>query len=223
LITHDGSPEIRLRHEDGHALATRLWRLGEPMLAVSSAPFGGGLGLRHWVLNAQVPTDYDCDEPRAHLGRLAAEAGLEGAGTAMMTAVDVRTASTVMQEGIYVDATVGVNAPQWAAAAPALDDQQPDRFRRPAVGTINIVMAVPERLSDAALVNAIGTATEAKAQALWEAGLAGTGTVTDALCLLCPAHGEAHAYGGPRSAWGSRLARAVHRAVLAGCPADGSA
>jgi adenosylcobinamide hydrolase len=222
LITpDDGSPEIRLRHEDGHALATRLWRLGKPMLALSSAPFGGGLGLRHWVLNAQVPTDYDCDEPQAHLGRLAAEAGLDGAGTAMMTAVDVRTASTVTQEGIYVDATVGVNAPQWAAAA--LDDGPPDRFGRPAVGTINIVMAVPERLSDAALVNAIGTATEAKAQALWEAGLAGTGTVTDALCLLCPAHGEAQAYGGPRSAWGSRLARAVHRAVLAGCPTGGSA
>jgi adenosylcobinamide hydrolase len=222
LITpHDGSPEIRLRHEDGHVLAARLWRLGEPMLALSSAPFGGGLGLRHWVLNAQVPTDYDCDEPQAHLGRLATEAGLDGAGTAMMTAVDVRTASTVFEEGIYVDATVGVNAPQWAAAD--LDDVPPGRFSRPAVGTINIVIAVPERLSDGALVNAIGTATEAKAQALWEAGLAGTGTVTDALCLLCPAHGEAHAYGGPRSAWGSRLARAVHRAVLAGCPTGGSA
>jgi adenosylcobinamide hydrolase len=222
LITPgDGSPEIRLRHEDGHAFATRLWRLSEPMLALSSAPFGGGLGLREWVLNAQVPIDYDCDEPQTDLGRLATEAGLDGAGTAMMTAVDVRTASTVTQEGIYVDATVGVNAPQWAAAA-ALD-VPPERISRPAVGTINIVMAVPERLSDAALVNAIGTATEAKVQALWEAGLAGTGTVTDALCVLCPAYGEAHAYGGPRSAWGARLARAVHRAVLAGCPTGGPA
>ena len=222
ITPHDGFPEIRLRQENGRALATRLWRLDEPMLALSSAPLGGGLGLRHWVLNAQVPTDYDCDKPQAHLGRLATEAGLDGAGTAMMTAVDVRTASTVTQEGIFVDATVGVNAPQWAAAA-ALEDVPPDRSAPPAVGTINIVMAVPERLSDAALVNAIGTATEAKAQALWEAGLAGTGTVTDALCVLCPAHGEAHAYGGPRSAWGSRLARAVHKAVLAGCPGVGAA
>jgi adenosylcobinamide hydrolase len=83
-------------------------------------------------------------------------------------------------------------------------------------------VALPERLCDAALVNAISTATEAKTQALWDAGVRGTGTATDAVCLLCPSEGDAHAYGGPRSTWGSRLARAVHRAVLAGCQPAGS-
>ena len=42
--------------------------------------------------------------------------------------------------------------------------------RCPAVGTINMLVMVPERLSDAALVNAVATATEAKAQALAERG-----------------------------------------------------
>ena len=60
------------------------------------------------------------------------------------------------------------------------------------------------------------TVTEAKAQALWEAGVAGTGTPSDAVAVLCPPSGPAEAFGGPRSRYGSRLARAVHRAVLDG-------
>jgi len=207
-------PQIRLRNECGLELATRVWRLRDPMLAISSAPLGGGLGLRQWVLNVQVPHAYDGAEPGSHLAALAAEAGALGLGVGMMTAVDVRVASTVQREGIAVDATVGViGAAQWAAA----QEDHSGAVAARAPGTINIVVALPERLSDAALVNAIGTATEAKTQALWDAGIDGTGTATDALCVLCPPHGDAHAYGGPRSLWGGRLARVVYRAVRAGC------
>jgi adenosylcobinamide amidohydrolase len=84
------------------------------------------------------------------------------------------------------------------------------------VGTINIVVSVPERLTDSALVNAVSTATEAKVQALAELGIDATGTATDAVCVLCPAEGRPFAFGGPRSTWGSRLARAVHAAVRRG-------
>ena len=73
---------------------------------------------------------------------------------------------------------------------------------------------MPARLGDAALVNAVATATEAKAQALRELGIAATGTATDAVTVLCPPTGPVEAYGGPRSRWGARLARAVHEAVL---------
>jgi adenosylcobinamide hydrolase len=72
------------------------------------------------------------------------------------------------------------------------------------------------RLSGAALVNAVMTVTEAKSQAMWEAGLAGTGTPSDAVAVLCAPSGPAEAFGGPRSRYGSRLARVVHRAVLDG-------
>jgi adenosylcobinamide amidohydrolase len=78
------------------------------------------------------------------------------------------------------------------------------------------VIGVPQRLSDGALINAVATATEAKAQALAELGLTATGTATDAVCVLCPLTGPVAAYGGPRSRWGAPLARAVHRAVLDG-------
>lgn len=75
---------------------------------------------------------------------------------------------------------------------------------------------VPARLGDAALVNAVATATEAKAQAIAELGVPGTGTPTDAVTVLCPVDGPESAYGGPRSTWGAPLARAVHAAVTAG-------
>jgi adenosylcobinamide amidohydrolase len=81
---------------------------------------------------------------------------------------------------------------------------------------VNIVAVLSRRLSGAALVNAVMTVTEAKSQALWEAGFAGTGTPSDAVAVLCAPSGPAEAFGGPRSRYGSRLARAVHRAVLDG-------
>src|SRR5205807_6313610 len=108
-------------------------------------------------------------------------------------------------------ATVGLGEPEWAAAP----GNQPPTIRS---GTINIVAFLPVRLADAALVNAIATVTEAKVQALVEAGVPGSGTATDATCILCPVDGPAQPYGGPRSVWGARLARSVHAAVRAGIP-----
>jgi adenosylcobinamide amidohydrolase len=60
------------------------------------------------------------------------------------------------------------------------------------------------------------TATEAKSQALFERGVPGTGTASDAVCVLCPPTGTAAPFAGPRSAWGARIGRAVHAAVLEG-------
>jgi adenosylcobinamide amidohydrolase len=102
-----------------------------------------------------------------------------------------------------------------------------------------MLVRVPVALSDAALVNAVVTATEAKTQALLEAGVPGSGTSSDAVCIACPAPGAlasaspvsrspaagslasgqevpVEEYGGPRSPWGARIARATHRAVAAG-------
>jgi adenosylcobinamide amidohydrolase len=84
------------------------------------------------------------------------------------------------------------------------------------VGTINTLVRVPVRLSDAALVNAVATVAEAKAQALWEIGVEATGTASDATAVLCAPDGTAEPFGGPRSTWGARIARAVHAAVREG-------
>ncbi|MGR6322583.1 adenosylcobinamide amidohydrolase [Micromonospora soli] len=202
-------PFLTTRHEDGSDVPLLVWRADDPLLAVGTAPLGGGVGVRRWVVNATVPMSYDRDDPADHLAELAAGLGLDGPGVGLLTGVDVAEVVTRADSGVRVWATVGLGTPVWAAApAPATPAQR--------VGTVNIVVYVPARLGDAALVNAVATATEAKAQAIWELGLPATGTPTDAVTVLCPADGEPAPYGGPRSAWGAPLARAVHAAVLAG-------
>ena len=84
-------------------------------------------------------------------------------------------------------------------------------------------MSVPVPLGDAAYVNAVITATEAKTQALLEAGIRATGTASDAVCVAAPAAGEQEDFAGPRSVWGARIARAVHAAVQAGTARDAAA
>nr|WP_230414940.1 adenosylcobinamide amidohydrolase [Micromonospora tarapacensis] len=184
-----------------------MWRAARPLRAISSAPLGGGLGLRRWVLNATVPMSYDRDDPADHLAAMARGLGLDGPGVGLLTGVDVGEVVTRTDTGVQVWTTVGLGTPVPAAAPATGAPAQP-------VGTVNIVAYVPARLGDAALVNTVATATEAKAQAIAELGLPGTGTPTDAVVVLCPPDGPACPYGGPRSTWGAPLARAVHAAVL---------
>jgi len=187
-----------------------VWHLAKPLLAVSSAPLGGGLGLRSWVVNAEVAAAYARLDPDRHLEDLAAAAELTGSGVGMLTAAPVSDLSSATEDGVQVDATVGIEHPTWASGTDdLLDDRRP--------GTINVVAFVPERLSHAALVNAVVTVTEAKAQALLDAGVPGTGTASDAVCVLSMPEGIAERFCGPRSFWGARLARATYRAISAGC------
>src|SRR5205807_875816 len=143
----------------------------------------------------------------AQLSVLASGLGLSGPGTALITGLDVTRVVTVTDGGVSAAATVGLGDPVWAAAPPAPAGR---------VGTINLVVRVPVRLGEAALVNAVATAAEAKSQALREMAIPGTGTCTDATVVHCPMSGRPEWYGGPRSTWGAPLARAVHAAVLGG-------
>lgn len=188
-------------------------RFPRALRVVSSAPLGGGLGLRRWVINAQVPPSYNRRDPDVHLGEIAGALSLPGSGIGMLTAADVRSARQRTEQGVAVLATVGLGHPRRAAAP---TETELPAEQQPAAGTINLVALLPVRLADAALVNAVGTATEAKAQALFDLGLDATGTATDALAIACPASGPPEPFGGPRSPWGARLARAVHAAVISG-------
>ncbi len=206
--------DIRLRREADQNLPALVWRLPAPMRSIASCPHNGGLGTRRWVINAQVPPAYARRDPDRHLAKLAVSLGLPGRGSGMLTAADVRDYRSGFDEGVDVVATVGLGRPILAAARDA--ERSPDRTRTVGAGTINVVAVLPARLSDAALVNAVVTVTEAKVQALLDAGITATGTATDAVCILCPDEGPTAGFGGPRSVWGARLARAVHAAVLSG-------
>lgn len=165
------------------------------------------------MLNAQVTDDYHRVDVEAHVAEIADNFELAGSGVGMLTAAPVQRRRCANFSGVRVEATVGLSHPAWAA----FDDEDPPRAS--AAGTINIVAFVPTPFGEGALLNALTTATEAKSQALWDANIAGTGTPSDAVCVLCPVDGDPEPFGGPRSRWGSRLAGAVHEAVLAGATA----
>ena len=200
------------RDEGGIRLPMACWRPGPGYRMISSGVLGGGIGPREWVLNAQVASQYARTDPAGHLTELAVQLGLTGPGTGMLTAAQVTDLVTRADEGAEAAVTTGLRVPTWAAGPAAAADQEL------APGTINIIVSVPVPLTDAALVNAVITATEAKTQAVLDAGFPGTGTATDAVCVAAPASPGAAAedFAGPRSAWGARIARAVHAAVLAG-------
>ncbi len=195
------------------AVAALAWRATVPLLTAATAPVGGGIGLREWVLNVQVPFDYERRDVDAHVAEVSDALGLCGPGVGMLTAAEVGAVVAAEDAGVRVEATVGLTRPIWAAAtepAGACEDHVP------APGTINVVVFLPVRHTDAALANLLCTVTEAKVQALLEGGVAATGTASDAATVLCPASGAVEPFGGPRSAYGAPTARAVHRAIRSG-------
>ncbi|MEU4831613.1 adenosylcobinamide amidohydrolase [Streptosporangium sp. NPDC023615] len=227
-------PILGHRHEDGARLACLLWEFGPGWRAISSAVLGGGIGPAAWALNAQVVAGYARMDPVEHLLELAPP----GPGVGMLTAASVDRFTRAADGEVEAVATVGLRVPTWAAAPEGVPDPElapmllpgpePARTRLPAPapaparppGTVNIIVAVPVAMSDAALVNAVMTVTEAKTQALLEAGFPCTGTASDAVCVAVPerrpGHGPQEPFGGPRSTWGARIARAVHAAVREG-------
>lgn len=152
---------------------------------------------------------YNRDDPDVHLSEIAANLGLDGAGCGLMTGVDTAEVVSATDGVVTVWATVGLGDPILAA-----EPTVPARAQR--IGTVNVVASLPVAFGDAALVNAVSTVAEAKVQALRDLGLNATGTSTDATCLVCPGQGRAEAYGGPRSVYGSALARVTYNVLMTG-------
>ncbi|MEU0990200.1 adenosylcobinamide amidohydrolase [Streptomyces sp. NPDC005953] len=213
------SVECLTRTEDGEQLHALLWSAGPGWRMISSTVLGGGIAERAWVLNAQVSHGYRRTDPAQHLTELARDARAQGEGVGMLTAADVTAHTHGYDAGAAAVVTAGIGVRGWAASP------SEDISRAPAPGTINIIAALPVPLTDAALVNAVATATEAKVQALLDAGYDCSGTPTDAVCIAARRphpEAETHAFAGPRSLWGARLARAVHHAVHTALPSPGA-
>lgn len=210
----DVRPEVVESPSLTDARAVLVWQFPNPVAALSSAPVGGGVASLDWLVNIGVTEGYGRTDLDAHARDIADALGLRGTGAALLTAADVRRVVRGEDEDVVVDATVGVTKPTWAADADGSHGRRGDAGWEP--GTINIVVQVPVALSPAAAVNAVMTATEAKTQALIDAGIPGTGTASDAVLVCWAPALPAEPFAGPRSLWGARIARAVHAAVACG-------
>lgn len=180
---------------------------------VSSAPVGGGVGQVRSIVNLHVPKNFPCDNPDGELLTFVQRRRIRAPYLGLMTSAWTENAevSEGSADGTQVLAvvTVGLGNPEHAGESPRAVWQ---------ASTINTIVVVDAAAERSALVNLVITATEAKATALLDAGVQclnsrpASGTSTDAVVVAATGGGPRHRFGGPVSALGWVVARAVRTA-----------
>lgn len=202
-----------------------------PFHTVSSSLFGGGCQQKKYLVNAQVPHGYSSADPWRDLEQRVHDLGLPIEETAgMMTAADVDQVVEGVAFGdqfclrTYVTAGVGN-----AARAGVRRKTYPGYI----AGTINIIVAIDGRLTEAALINAVITITEAKTAALQDSGIVirdgsertATGTTTDAVIVAAtqsPAYTGVHLYTGLATELGGTIADTVYHSLTQSLRSQGN-
>lgn len=188
---------------------------------LSSAVLGGERRRARFIMNHTVEKNYSSDKPAQDLARLAEKMKLGKDVLGLMTAVDVRR--TVMSSGLrpgLAVATVCTAGVSNACSAGDPVEDAPGNMAAP--GTINIVVLIDGNLTEAAMVNAVITASEAKTLAVVQAGVRlpdgamATGTNTDAIVIACTGRGEPLSYAGAATNLGCLVGRTVYQAVARG-------
>lgn len=201
-----------------------LSRFPAPMDTLSSAILPGGFSKADALLNWKVPLDYVGDDPLAELQSRCLSSGVDPLRTVgFMTAAKLTHASIQEKDGDRFRLVVCATAGTRNAARAGYPRDSYSAYSPYKPGTINLSLFIDGRMTEAAMVNAVITATEAKAAALQELGinewgteLAATGTTTDAIAVCVsqlPAWQEVHAYAGSATTIGCAIGEAVFQAV----------
>ena len=162
----------------------------------ASTGIDGGLRSLPTLINHTVPAGWDRKEPEKEIELVAARAGIAHDVFGLLTAVPIQDLCVLQYDFITVFVTAGIHA---------------DRPADP--GTINIIVYSGEGMGDAALLETIIVATEAKTEALLATGRPLSGTPTDA--VIAASEGMVkHRYAGRLTEPGRR----VRDAVLKGVP-----
>jgi adenosylcobinamide amidohydrolase len=172
---------------------------------------------RYWetdtILMMQVEEGYDNREPENDMAEKLERLGLEGHTIGFMTAAHIHKALTMAEveyHGVKAVAVVTAGVVNAIMAGELLPDSILRKLNKP--GTINIVVAVNVPFEDAGFANAIITTTEAKSAAMFDRGVRGTGTTSDAVAIASPI-GKGTKYAGTATDVGIAIARAVRQAT----------
>ncbi|WP_051620333.1 adenosylcobinamide amidohydrolase [Paenibacillus sp. UNC451MF] len=189
-----------------------------PLRTINSSMWGEGLGWHSRLMNRQVDRNYLCDDPLAEMHDFMRERGIGVEDTAaLLTAARVQDRGYSKQcsaSGLTVCtwATVGLSNKARAGSVRNVDELFP--------GTINLITIIDGTLTDAAMVNAVITATEAKAAALQDANIRlhdseelATGTTTDAVLIAATQKGPSYRYAGTATQLGYCIGKTVYDAV----------
>jgi len=185
-----------------------------PLDCLSSAVVGGGYVQTRNILNLHVKKGYDNPQPAGDLDRYAQQSGIPSPYVGLMTAAYPYQAETMTleEDGLQVSAVITSGL---SNACTAGEDLPIPVLPEP--GTINIILVLSRRLSRAAMVNAVITATEAKTGLLHKLnkqtsqGKPATGTSTDAVVIACSQDNPALPYAGPLTPPGYLIARSIRK------------
>ena len=212
-------PEIEIRHETDRIVIDSAM----PLQMLSSAVIGGGFATARRVVNWKVPLHYDCSDPVKDMESMLDSWGYRLNETAgLLTAARLTHASVGEEEGDRFAALVCTTAGTSNAARAGIERPV---FSAYTAGTINTVLLVDGKMTPAAMVNAVITATEAKSAALQDLGVvdplhgaAATGTTTDTVVVAVSQSDRygpcgRHTYAGSATTIGNAIGRLVYAAV----------
>ncbi|MDB5054884.1 MAG: hypothetical protein JWM44_2934 [Bacilli bacterium] len=194
----------------------------KPLYTLNSSIWRGGFGMNTGIVNRQVHKSYFCDNPEEEMYRFLRKSGEDPEKTTgMLTAAyveDVGYSTSYLQvtpeQVLHVSSwvTVGLGNASRAGISENVDLLYP--------GTINIIVLIEGLLTDSAMVNAVITATEAKAAAMddlkikvREGNHIATGTTTDAVIIATTRRGENYAYAGTATKLGYLIGKTVYDAA----------
>lgn len=190
----------------------------------SSAVFHGGSWTGTRILNCMVRKGFDCSEPFRYMQEMCGQWGYAPDDTVgLMTAAKVTHASVSEEHGDGCSLLCVTTAGTSNAARAGLARQVFSAYEPLKPGTINTIIVLDGRLSDAAVWNVFMTATEAKCAALAdlhiydkETDRMATGTTTDAIAFAMLDSGrynKVHPYAGTATTIGNAVGRLVYETV----------
>jgi len=186
----------------------------EPLVILSSAIIGGGFSRKRHILNTYVDKNFNSPNPKNWLRSLATRMDIRESFIGLMTAVKLSKARIAFLEsdglGVGALVTAGVRNASAAGITPVFSSKP---------GTINIILLLNARLTRAAMLNAVITATETKTAVLMEKkvltaeGDLATGTSTDTITIAATNNGTLQAYAGSVTTIGWLIARVVRESL----------
>ncbi len=218
-----------LCHNTGRLKPNPLWRaeirerslvlrLPHRYRVLGWAPLNGGVKRAEVIINHQIDANdrsTNCP-PRRYLSAVVRSMGFDPRHTvAMMTGVPMRRAAAVsLWHGDLI-----VSAWCTAGCSNALRVGDRATVDGPQMGTINLIVAINQSLTESALIEAIQIATEARAAALSAARVRSTrsrriatGTGTDCIVVAAPEAPPIQGYCGKHTRLGELIGRAALRA-----------
>lgn len=198
-------------------------RFARPHRVLSSAVLNGGLCHASDFFNVRVPKHAPgpVEDPALTLQRLSDQLRCAGAAVGMMTAASMKSLQVACEplggEILAVLVTTGLENAR-RAGDPA--EYQSLEALPVKLGTINLGIVTSAQVADAALVEMLAVATEAKVAALHElnvispvSGLLATGTGTDAIAVFSGHGNHRVRFAGKHTLLGERLAVLVMQVI----------